>query len=180
MLLINCAACAAPLAHNAPRCVRCHVIGAKGNLANTYGELGQLEKALSMERDIYSGRVKLHGNEHEDTFRAAYNLASTLGGLERFEDARSLLRRTIPAARRVLGEGHRLALKMRRAYAQSLYMDPGAMLDDLREAVGTLEETARTGRRVFGGTHPIPKGIEFHLRNARAALCARETPPRSA
>ena len=23
MLLINCAACAAPLAHNAPRCVRC-------------------------------------------------------------------------------------------------------------------------------------------------------------
>ena len=25
MILINCAACAAPLAHNAPRCVRCHV-----------------------------------------------------------------------------------------------------------------------------------------------------------
>ena len=25
MILTNCAACAAPLAHNAPRCVRCHV-----------------------------------------------------------------------------------------------------------------------------------------------------------
>ena len=24
MILTNCAACAAPLAHNAPRCVRCH------------------------------------------------------------------------------------------------------------------------------------------------------------
>merc|ERR1711991_915442 len=24
MILTNCAACAAPLAHNAPRCIRCH------------------------------------------------------------------------------------------------------------------------------------------------------------
>ena len=28
MILTTCAACAAPLAHNAPRCVRCHTIGA--------------------------------------------------------------------------------------------------------------------------------------------------------
>ena len=153
-----------------------NILLVQGNLACTYAELGHLEKALSMERDIYSGRVKLHGNEHEDTFRAAYNLASTLGGLERFEDARSLLRRTIPAARRVLGEGHRLALKMRRAYAQSLYMDPGAMLDDLREAVTTLEDTERIARRVLGGTHPTTEGIEYDLQNARAALRARETP----
>ena len=32
--------------------------------------------------------------------------------------------------------------------------DPGATLDDLREAVATLEETAPTARRVFGGAHP--------------------------
>ena len=62
----------------------------------------------------------------------------------------------------------------------ALHGDDGATLDDLREAVGMLKDTVRTGQRVFGGAHPITKGIEFHLRNARAALRARETPPRSA
>ena len=46
------------------------------------------------------------------------------------------------------------------------------MLDDLREAVTTLEDTERIARRVFGGAHPIAAGIEHHLQNARAALQA--------
>ena len=54
-------------------------------------------------------------------------------------------------------------------------MDPAATLDDLHEAVTTLEETERTARRVFGGTHPLTSTIERHLQNARAALRARET-----
>ena len=52
----------------------------------------------------------------------------------------------------------------------------GATLDDLREGVTTLEDTERTARRVFGGTHPVTTGMEVSLRNARAALRARETP----
>ena len=55
-------------------------------------------------------------------------------------------------------------------------MDDGATLDNLREAVTTLEETERTARRVLGGAHPLMYTIELCLRNARAALRARETP----
>ena len=84
MILTTCAACAAPLAHNAPRCVRC---------------------------------------------------------------------------------------KLR--YCNSTYNDPDATLDDLREAVSTLEDTERTARRVLGGGHPTVVQIERVLRNARAALRAR-------
>ena len=58
--------------------------------------------------------------------------------------------------------------------------DPGAALDDVREAVTMLEETERIGRRVIGGTHPIVLLMETSLKNARAALRARETPPSSA
>ncbi len=58
-------------------------------------------------------------------------------------------------------------------------LDPDATLDDLREAVAMLEETERTARRVLGGAHPLVVGIEIHLRNARTALRARETPPSS-
>jgi len=73
-----------------------------------------------------------------------------------------------PLARRVLGASHETTLKMRWIYARALYNDTGATLDDLREAVETLEETARTARRVFGGAHPLIEAIEWHLRKARA------------
>ena len=89
------------------------------------------------------------------------------------------MRKMTPVARRVLGESHDLTLKMRWTYANALYLDDGATLDDLREAVTTLEETERTARRVFGGAHPTTVGIEDQLQDARAALRARETPPPS-
>ena len=38
----------------------------------------------------------------------------------------------------------------------------------------TLEEIERTARRVFGGAHPLTVDIEGELRDARAALRARE------
>ena len=84
MILTNCAACAAPLAHDAPRCIRCKT---------------------------------------------------------RYCDAK----------------------------------DKGAgILDHLREAVTTLEETERIARRVLGGAHPDTAAIEGNLRNARTMLRARE------
>ena len=59
-------------------------------------------------------------------------------------------------------------------YAQALCRDTDATLDDLREAATTLEETARTARRVLGGTHPLMSAIEGGLLESRAAL--REAP----
>jgi len=47
-------------------------------------------------------------------------------------------------------------------------LDDGATLDDVREAVTTLEETARIARRVLGGAHPLTTQIEDDLRDARA------------
>ena len=88
MILTTCAACAAPLAHTAPRCVRCHT---------------------------------------------------------RYCNA-------------------------------TCQQDPGATLDDLREAVTTLEEIEPTARRVFGSAYPTTEGIADEFRYAREALRARETP----
>ena len=65
-------------------------------------------------------------------------------------------------------------------YARALYLDAGATLDDLREAVTTLEEIHGTARRVFGGAHPLTGWIEKDLPDARAALRACETPPTDA
>ena len=81
----------------------------------------------------------------------------------------------MPVARRVLGENHEDTLRLRWVYAKALYQDGDATLDDLREAVNTLEETERIARRVLGGVHPLTEGIEKSLQNARAALRANET-----
>ena len=62
---------------------------------------------------------------------------------------------------------------MRWSYARALYHDDDATLDDVREAVATLEEIEPTARRVFGGAHPIVGEMEGNLRHARVALCAR-------
>ncbi len=70
----------------------------------------------------------------------------------------------------------RTPLKLRRNYALALYKGDGATLDDLSKAVTTLEDLEQTARRVLGGAHPTTEGIEYELRNARAALTARETP----
>ena len=86
----------------------------------------------------------------------------------------SLLRRTMPVARRVLGENHETTPRMMWSYARSLYKDTGATFDGLREAVMTLEDTARTARRVLGGAHPLTGGIESELQRARTVLRARE------
>ena len=235
MILTNCAACAAPLALDAPRCVRCQTrtvyartlyfdptatlddlreavatleetvriarrvlggahpnVGAgevllrearaalsahlvvQGNLAASYAMRGQNEQALNMFRDVYSGLLRLNGEEHPHTLQAANNYAASLIKLERYEEARSLLRTMLPVARRVLGESNDLTLGLRTNYAQSLYFDAAATLNDLREAVTTLADTERIARRVFGGAHPTTTGVAYDLREARAALRARE------
>ena len=100
--------------------------------------------------------------------------------LGRFEEVKSLMLRMIPVARRVRGDNYDTTLRMRLIYAMMLYMNTGATLDDLREAVTTFEEIERTARRVLGSAHPTTRALEGNLREARAALHARETPPGNA
>ena len=108
------------------------------------------------------------------------NYVLSLMLLERFEEARPLLRRTLPVVRRVLGEVNRLTLTMRKVYARVLLLDAGATLADFREAVETLEDLETTARRVLGSQHPLTMKIETSLRCVRAELRARETPPTDA
>ena len=154
------------------------ILTVKGNLANSYQRLGRNEQTLRLRRAVYNGRLELMGEEHPKTLRAAYNYASSLGwwdessprDQQRFEEAKSLLRRTMPVAQRVLGENHDITHMMRLNYAETLYEDDRATLDDLREAVDTLVETAPTVRRVFGNSHPLREHIEIGLQRARDAL----------
>jgi hypothetical protein len=147
-----------------------YILVVQGNLASTYSQLGRLEPALQLKRDVYSGRLELHGEEHKNTLIAAINYSASLANLRRFEEAKSLFRKIMPVARRVLGDSHDVTIRLRLGFALALYKDPVATLDDLREAVTTVEETEGIARRVFGGAHPLVGEVESALRESRTAL----------
>ena len=60
---------------------------------------------------------------------------------------------------------------MRWLYAAALHEDPAATLDDLREAVSTLEELERIARRVLGENHELT----LWMREAYAAALCDDT-----
>jgi len=151
-----------------------HVLAVQGNLAITYRALGRLDEELRLRQDVYSATLKLLGKEHRDTLLEANNYANSLIELDRFKEAKALLRKTAPVAQRVLGESDATTLRMRRNYARALYRDPTATLDDLREAVTTLEEIEPAARRVLGGAHPFVLSTEESLRASRQTLRGRE------
>ena len=82
------------------------------------------------------------------------------------------LRKNARDLRRSLKKRDKKKPRMRWIYGTALYRDTSATLDDLREAVTTLEDAERISRRVMGGAHPTTEGIEDDLQEARAALNA--------
>ena len=150
------------------------ILNAQGSLARTYSLLGRKEEALSMQRDVYSGCLKLYGEEDISTLREASHYASILGDIQRFEEAKVLLRKTLPVAGRIFGEDHIRMLEMRCLYAAASFQVDNATLDDIREAMATLEDMQRNARRVLGGAHPLTGGIDGYLQGARAVLLSRQ------
>ena len=147
----------------------------QNNLANTYAALGQEEEALSMRRDVYTGTFNLKGEESLQTIMMANNYACSLKELGRLEEARALYRKWMLVSQRVLGDCDHCTLTFKKRFAQTVYEDGRATLDDLREAVKTLVETARIARRVLGGAHPVVDDTDRSLRKAQALLRIRET-----
>jgi len=72
--------------------------------------------------------LKLSGEENILTLRETICYAMGLIASSRFGDAKALLRKTLPVARRVLGENDLLPLSMRTNYARALYADTSATL----------------------------------------------------
>ena len=103
------------------------MLAVQSNLASTYEMAGQKEQALRMQREVYSKRVMLNGEEHLETLRAASNYAGQLQGLKHFEEAKSMLRKIMPVARRVLGEGYDLTLKSATNYTRVRSTRPTAL-----------------------------------------------------
>jgi hypothetical protein len=59
---------------------------------------------------------------------------------------------------------------MRWLHANILYMNDSATVDDLREAVTTLESVAISNKRILGASHPETQKVQNALATAREKL----------
>ena len=134
----------------------------ESNIAGTYENLGRLEDALQRKRDVYSGWLKLNGEEHESTLQAADNYALSLLDLERFKEAKKVLRKVIPVATRVLGIEHDLTLCIREDLCRAS-LDGDSSVKEKRKALRTLEDTVGIMRRVLGPQHPTTQRVQESL-----------------
>ena len=151
------------------------ILATQSNLASTYSRLGRNEEALRLRRDVYFGVLKLYGEEHPDTLREANNYAVVLLSLERHAEAKPILYKAIPNARRTLGAEHDLTLNLRKFYGQFLYEDPSATRADVVEAIEIFEDVQRRARRVFGAGHPNWELLPHELTAARGKLASFDT-----
>ena len=62
-----------------------------------------------------------------------------------------------------------------KALMDSLYKDPNASVDDLREAVSVFENIPATSSRVLGTAHPDTKTYEKALAKAKKALADKSS-----
>ena len=96
------------------------------------------------------------------TLRAANNYAMSLIDLKRFEEAKRLLRKMTPVARRVLGAENKITLSMHEDLSRAT-LDGESSAEDKREALRTLEDSLRVMRRVLGTQHPETQRVQRSL-----------------
>ena len=99
MILTSCPACAAPLAHDAPRCVRCHTrycnkICQHDHLQENYAEIlfapqnasrKDQREAVAVIADATKARRRIFGSKHPYTMNALETQESANMRLEDFD-----------------------------------------------------------------------------------------------
>ena len=88
MILTTCAACAAPLAHDAPRCVRCHLRYCNKTCQHDDGATpDDLREAVEIFEEVYRTSRRLLGAAHPRVFDIELNLKSARAALRAREEA---------------------------------------------------------------------------------------------
>ena len=106
----------------------------------------------------------------EERHLAAVNFVCSLLKLNLLDEARAVLRESLPLARGQLGENHRHTLMLLEASAMCVAYDENSTQADLFEAESTLVDVLDRTRRVFGPRHLSVAIRENHLGQLQGRL----------
>ena len=122
---------------------------------------------------VYEQICAMHGPESVFAATLGGNYALNLVQVGRFADARAICRDIVQWAHRNPDSPH--SFHVLKALARSIYEDPNASAEDLREAVRVFENVPATSSRVFGPAHPDTKKYENILAKAKKALAEKSS-----
>ncbi|MBQ3489055.1 MAG: tetratricopeptide repeat protein [Clostridia bacterium] len=122
---------------------------ALGNLAFTYGNLGDHRKALELQEKVYALMCKILGEEHPDTLNTLNNLAPTYGDLGDHQKALELQEKVYALRCKILGEEHPDTL----ITLNNLALTYGK-LGDHRKALELQEKLYALMCKILGEEHP--------------------------
>ena len=143
-----------------------------GNVAQCHADLGHHEKALSMRRELYAGRVALSGESHPESVCAGLGICSALILLQRFSEGKELLRGQL----RLAQPDTEAALLIEVQLAAALHQDPAATRDDRLEAAAIARKTLSRLRRCCGPEHPRTRILEKLQGSIDSSLASRPGP----
>ena len=130
-----------------------------------YHRIGRPEEALVIEREIYAKTRDMN---------TAINLSSSLMHLGKHSEARSFSAQRIKESKRKFGPDHNTTLMLQQIFAQAIYHDRDASLDDVTRAVDILESLLQKRRQVLGSAHRITADSQKDLDRARLVLAAHQ------
>ncbi|CAH0364442.1 unnamed protein product, partial [Pelagomonas calceolata] len=136
MILTTCAACAAPLALNAPRCVRCQV-----RYCNKTCQMDHWRRGHKQIRPRFWSRRPRARLGPDEYVVCADILAKTLNMLEDYAESIALLRDVIPSSIAAFGLDERRTLRLRYWLADAL-LHAGTDKAMIREAIEVFEDTS--------------------------------------
>ena len=91
---------------------------------------------------------------HFLTLVDALNLCQSLVSTERYAEAKAVVLEARPHARRLLGDGNEVTIKLRYVYCQVCCLDFSTRPEEMRLVKAELEDVVRTCRRTLGPAHP--------------------------
>lgn len=121
----------------------------KNNLATALFQLGRLEDAETLLREVGKARTRKLGADHPDTLQTMSDLGFILANLGQFEEAESIQRETVELEQRQLGHDHPETLISTSNLAQTLMA-----LGHYEEARDLQQNVVTKSKEVFGAEHP--------------------------
>ena len=103
---------------------------------------------------------------------SVHNYALSLLALRRFAEAKRVLRKVAPVARRVLGDSNDLTLSLREDLSRAT-LDGESSAEEKRQALQMLEDTVAVMRRVLGPAHPDTLHAQSELKMYRSRRKSR-------
>ena len=146
MILTTCAACAAPLAHDAPRCVRCKLRYCNATCQHDHWRRGHKQMCK-----------KIHRGGNAEQYHAD----------KKYKEA---VAEAVEACAEDIGRDHSTTFGFCRVYARSLFCGAEGSRAELEEALTVLEDVAQRIDRVRGASHPERVGVEHELDAVRKLL----------